>query len=948
MNRYLLLCAVILAVVFSPIFAQTESPNIVINEVDLNPQGNDALSATEWIELYNPTNSTVDLTNWEIASTTLAKKTLVIPGGTILSPDSVLIFSYLPSWFTDAFESVELRDPAGVVVDKTPLLTDNNNDEFTWQRIYDGFDTDAQSDWKFASHTINQPNGKLVESSEDVPLTISISSDPSYEFGQTAVISGMVSKEIIVQKPIFYSEPILITIIGPNYQETRTLYPRPDLTYTTSLSLNPAHGLVAGNYTASAAYAGLVTSTSFLVSAVTSSAQIVSDSIKISTDKDQYMPGETVSISGTTNKSAIYKGISFTISDPDDSILNEGIVFPRDGGDFSTEIYLPRTITTFGVYTIDINYDNLQTTATFVVDIIPQSTESISEYQLVVDTNQDSYNYGDIMTISGSLVRSDGSKIQSGSTIDITITDSDNLLVQYDKLSDILSPSIDVYGTYRTQLDISGNHFSDGAYTVQAKYKDTNSTTTFTVIKNPITSKEIQLSLDKDVYALGELLTLTGMLPSSASPSVSILVTYPDGSTTDHSALLDNNQFVWSWNTPSHIVNTGIYTITASTNSYFKTIQFKVSTDTQTDSFSQEPLTILVPKERYNIGETLVITGHVLVKDNNNQNFKIPNPVHVSVISAAYKGINESFVLPNVQGAYTTSFDLSRHVSDPGLYTVQAKHLTHTATDTFVVFGDPAAYDDLSVDISIDKTDYNPGDTLKLVAKPNTLVDLQQLNITLVQTTQDTMCDPNCADLIRSLSTISQNMRGAISHELQIPNSTSSIGTYQVIIDSKYTSDTTTFSVIPQPPDMTATSIPTTFIERFEGITDSARVIDISVKDINGTSFISRALTAILSTNNTDVNFVVSTSSGICIIGQTSNCLVSELTQRPGQIYQIVGIKDSQFSVRYSGPDVASERFTIIPTPLSGSVLDGQWTIGTDSEDIPSTFDYKITYRAKK
>ena len=947
MNKYVLLCAVMLTVVIAPAFAQTESPNVVINEVDLNPQGNDALSATEWIELYNPTNTTVDLTNWEIASTTLSKKTLVIPGGTVLAPEKVLIFSYTPSWFTDAFESVELRDAAGVVVDKTPLLTDNDNNEFTWQRIYDGFDTDAQSDWKFALHTINQLNGRPIETVQDIPITVSISSDPSYEFGETAVISGTVSEEIIVQKPIFYSEPILITIVGPSYQETRTLYPEPDLTYTTSLSLNPAHGLRAGNYTASAVYAGIVTSTSFLVSTVTSSSQILSDSIQVFTDKRQYVPGETISIDGVTNKSASLKGISFVISDPDGDTLNEGNIFPRDGI-FSTDIYLPRTITNFGVYTIDITYDDLQTFTTFLVGTTPQDTKSVSEYQVTVDTNQELYNYGDIMTISGSITRSDGSKVQSGS-IDITITDSNNTLVEFDRLSETLSPNVDVYGTYRTQLDVSRNYFSDGVYTVQAAYEDINSETDFTISDNTIRSKEIQLSLDKDVYGLGEQLTLTGILPSSASANIKITVTNPDGSTTDHSSPISDNQFVWSWSTPKHTVHAGIYTITAATNSYSKSLQFKVSTDAQTDSLSQQPLTISIPREKYNIGDTVEVTGHVLIKDTNSQTFRVPNPVHVSITSTAYKGINESTPFPNIQGSYVASFDLSRHVASPGTYAVQAKHLTHTVTTSFVVFGDPESYDNLSMDISIDKTEYNPGDTLKLVAKPNQLVDLQQLNITLVQTRQNTtVCDPSCADPISSLSTSSQDTRGILSHELEIPDSTSSIGTYQIVIDSKYSSDMTTFSVVPQPPVVPAKPVISTFIERFEGITDPDNMVDISAKVINGTSFIPRALTATLSASDKDVNFVISTSDGTCIIGQASDCLVRELTQRSGQIYQVVDINDSKFYVRYSGAAATSERFTITPIPSTDSALDGQWIIDIDKNDIPYMIDYKITYRAQK
>jgi len=121
---------------------------IVINEVDINPPGNDLVVITEWVELYNPTDSNVDLGGWSIASTTILKKTMTIPSGTIITPGEFLTFQYQTAWFTDINEIVELRNEDGVVIDKTPLLSDIVNDFTSWQRIYDGYDTDIFSDWK--------------------------------------------------------------------------------------------------------------------------------------------------------------------------------------------------------------------------------------------------------------------------------------------------------------------------------------------------------------------------------------------------------------------------------------------------------------------------------------------------------------------------------------------------------------------------------------------------------------------------------------------------------------------------------------------------------------------------------------------------------------------------------------------------------------------------------
>ncbi len=48
--------------------------HVVINEIDINPPGDDAKSVIEWVELYNPTDSKIDIGGWQIASTTNIEK----------------------------------------------------------------------------------------------------------------------------------------------------------------------------------------------------------------------------------------------------------------------------------------------------------------------------------------------------------------------------------------------------------------------------------------------------------------------------------------------------------------------------------------------------------------------------------------------------------------------------------------------------------------------------------------------------------------------------------------------------------------------------------------------------------------------------------------------------------------------------------------------------------
>ncbi len=60
----------------APAYAQSISDHVVINEVDTNPFGDDSQSISEWVELYNPTDSDVDLSGWKIASTTVLEKNI--------------------------------------------------------------------------------------------------------------------------------------------------------------------------------------------------------------------------------------------------------------------------------------------------------------------------------------------------------------------------------------------------------------------------------------------------------------------------------------------------------------------------------------------------------------------------------------------------------------------------------------------------------------------------------------------------------------------------------------------------------------------------------------------------------------------------------------------------------------------------------------------------------
>ena len=93
-----------------------------------------------------------------------------------------------------------------------------------------------------------------------------------------------------------------------------------------------------------------------------------------------------------------------------------------------------------------------------------------------------------------------------------------------------------------------------------------------------------------------------------------------------------------------------------------------------------------------------------------------------------------------------------------------------------------------------------------------------------------------------------------------------------------------------------------------------------------------------------DINIQVSTSSGQCIIGQESSCLVTESTRKPGAIYETVSIDENNYKIRYSGTDVRLEKFSILPES-TGTELDiKDWNIEIIKDDQPTRFYYKVSY----
>ncbi|MCK5559232.1 MAG: lamin tail domain-containing protein, partial [Thermoplasmata archaeon] len=126
-----------------------QGTNVVINEIFPDQKN------TEWIELYNPTASTIDLSGWTI---TTSAGTYTFPGApgsstVTIGPGQFLVLDntdFGNSYLKNSEDSVVLRDPNNIIIDQTTYR--GVSKDKSWARYKDptgadGFDTDQDSDW---------------------------------------------------------------------------------------------------------------------------------------------------------------------------------------------------------------------------------------------------------------------------------------------------------------------------------------------------------------------------------------------------------------------------------------------------------------------------------------------------------------------------------------------------------------------------------------------------------------------------------------------------------------------------------------------------------------------------------------------------------------------------------------------------------------------------------
>ena len=161
------------------------SLNVEIFAFDQNPAGYD--EGNEWVALYNPMNSTANLSNWKLKTkyggdggktVTISEDAKLIPEeeGTNIAPHGYRFVTCSTGFLRNENECITLLDPSGNEIDRTCNCIDKENNNRFCMRDQNGSDTDSCTDWTFQTQNLEKckiGKGKVIYVEDGDTLDIS-------------------------------------------------------------------------------------------------------------------------------------------------------------------------------------------------------------------------------------------------------------------------------------------------------------------------------------------------------------------------------------------------------------------------------------------------------------------------------------------------------------------------------------------------------------------------------------------------------------------------------------------------------------------------------------------------------------------------------------------------------------------------------------------------------
>ena len=432
-------------------------------------------------------------------------------------------------------------------------------------------------------------------------------------------------------------------------------------------------------------------------------------------------------------------------------------------------------------------------------------------------------------------------------------------------------------------------------------------------------------------------------------------------------------------------IGEGIYDVSVIYGGVVSETTFSVNSEV-IEEIQEEPvssLTVMADKSEYLPGQLVTITGvasEIILYES--LQFTITDSIGDLVANGN---------LFTSDGQFETSIFLTTVNPNYGVYTIDVEYIDDVASITFNVVEDfidePVVVLD-SIILDTDKSEYLLNDFMTLSGTitnfdPNSDIYYQVVYFNFKNSDGDpptfkgaVMDKSDGAPTVEFTLTAIPDSSGIFSIDTRIAPVVFSEGDYTVKANYGGLIDNASFSIISGTPSIGEkpsdknpnVSIPgkppitddtfengyfvsnvKTIIEKVNRIPDNLISISTQNKIIDEQSVKPRVVSGSMITmskdNQSDVNLRVVSDSGICIIGSTDECLVSESTRKPGQIFDVVEVDGLNLNVRYTGPDVRLEKFSILPESSDEFLPDTNWNVEVIKDNEISRFYYKLTYK---
>ena len=561
-----------------------------------------------------------------------------------------------------------------------------------------------------------------------------------------------------------------------------------------------------------------------------------------------------------------------------------------------------------------------------------QSAESISE--IILSLDKPSYDLNEPISISGQVTNFvPNTRDPTLNYVEIIFIDSSGDAISTSGFDDSgkqvyfpvkLKAYPDQLGNFRISTNLSSVLFSYDTYAIQAStYQDGKIATTYDlVITSPV---EEELVVEGDPLTFETCSVVLGSISDELKST----------------ECTSENDFVTG---DLLVVKGNVILSDPTSDSKYSIEQQKLQPNQITPQFVK----ITIP---YAKTMTLVV--------NNNNFVTTTGDAVFAEQTKRLKDVSAS-ILPDEEGNFATYFDLPTTVFESGIYSVKATYMGYDAENTVRIIDGASLIDtDPEIIVTTDKTEFYPGETVQISGQIQnslysdvidvfiTTPDVSGYNCTVI----DCTVGENELKIVPELGLTEH----PFSFEYELSSHEASLGKYTVIAGSSIgvSAETTFFvteeSVIveTEPVELEEPIAPKKIIKKFNSISDSEILITLNDMD-SDSELLPRVMQGSLFTTargqEADINIQVSTSSGQCIIGQESSCLVTESTRKPGAIYETVSIDENNYKIRYSGTDVRLEKFSILPES-TGTELDiKDWNIEIIKDDQPTRFYYKVSY----